>query len=134
MRESVGGTVLFFVILGFLSLLIIFIAMIMNYASAYRTSNYVVNIIEQTEGRVDYNNSDESLVRYLEKNKYYNRLDVTCSEIEDQNASVFHVTTYIYFEVPMLGLNLEIPIKNDTNAIYNVRCSDESVKACNGSC
>ena len=135
MRESIGGTVLFFIILGFLALFIIFIAMIMNYASAYRTSNYVVNMIEQTEGRVAYNNNGgESLVDYLARNRYHNGLDVTCSDIEGQNASVFHVTTYIYFELPMIGLNLEIPIKNDTKAIYNVSCSDDSVRACSGSC
>ena len=54
MRDAMGGSILFYIILGFIGIFIVFIAIIMNYASAYRTNNYVVNMIEQTEGTIEF--------------------------------------------------------------------------------
>ena len=63
MREAIGGSVLFYIILGFLAVYIVFIGIIMNYAATYRASNFVITSIEQTEGYVtqDMNSLCESL-------------------------------------------------------------------------
>ena len=117
MREAVGGTVLFYIILGFLAIFIVFIAVIMNYAAAYRTSNYVINIIEQTEGQTEYAN----LVEYLRKNNYNNGLEVSCSH--NAKGSVFHVKTYVTFHIPIIfreGEGLKLAINNDTKTIFKM--------------
>ena len=134
MREAVGGSILFYIILGFIGVFIVFIAVIMNYASAYRTNNYVVNLIEQYEGRYSFgtsndNEDEETLVGYLKRNNYYNGLKVDCSNIGDthQSGSIFKVTTYINFYIPLIEVGFPIPIKNDTKTIYKISCEDSKV-------
>ena len=127
MREAIGGSILFYIILGFLGIFIVFIAVIMNYASAYRTNNYVVNMIEQTEGRYPFgtvgdDTSQSTLVGYLKRNNYYNGLNVSCNN--NNNGAVFHVTTYINFYIPIIDVGFPIPINNDTKTLYGVSCSD----------
>ncbi len=121
MRDAMGGSILFYIILGFIGIFIVFIAIIMNYASAYRTNNYVVNMIEQTEGTIEFDsNSRDSLVGYLKSNNYYNGLNVTCNS--NTNGSVYHVTTYIKFYIPLIDVGFPIAINNDTKTIFNVYC------------
>lgn len=124
MREAVGGSILFYIILGFIGVFIVFIAIIMNYASAYRTNNYVVNMIEQTEGRYTFgteNKSENSLVGYLLRNSYNNGLVVTCSE--NKNGAVYNVTTAIKFYIPLIDVGFPIKIVNDTKTIYGEWCT-----------
>ena len=118
MREAVGGSILFYIILGFVAVYIIFIVVIMNYAATYRASNYVVTTIEEYEGNV----SVDSLKRELETKNYYNGLDISCQENSNGDA-VYKVTTYVNFEVPLIGINGKIKINNETKAIYGVSCN-----------
>ncbi len=134
MREAVGGSILFYIILGFIGVFIVFIAIVLNYASAYRTNNYVVNMIEQYEGTYDFGrsgdeNDEETLVGYLKRNKYYNGLKVTCDNVGGINprGAVFNVTTYINFYIPLIEVGFPIAIKNDTKTIYGVNCNDDIV-------
>ena len=133
MREAVGGSILFYIILGFIGVFIVFIAIIMNYASAYRTNNYVLNMIEQTEGRKSFgtesdDTSQDTLVGYLKRNNYYNGLNVSCTD--NDNGAVFHVKTYINIYIPLImseGQGFKVPINNDTKTIYGVSCNDNSI-------
>lgn len=50
MRESIGGTMLFWIVLFFLSIFITFLAFVMKYAHVYRMKNSVINYIERQEG------------------------------------------------------------------------------------
>ncbi len=127
MREAVGGSILFYIILGFIGVFIVFIAIIMNYASAYRTNNYVVTMIEQTEGQYPFqssSNDNSSLTGYLKSNGYNNGLNVTCNR--NNNGSVFHVSTYINFYIPIIDVGFPIAINNDTKTIYGVFCDDDT--------
>jgi len=129
MREAIGGSILFYIILGFLGIFIVFIAIIMNYAAAYRTSNYVVNMIEQTEGEIPFNGDGKNqlgLVDYLKRNNYNNGLRVDCSS--NTNGSVYHVTTYIKFYIPLIDVGFPIAINNDTKTIFNVYCDNNDSK------
>ena len=133
MREAVGGSILFYIILGFIGIFIVFIAVIMNYASAYRTNNYIVTLIEQNEGRIDFGLSSDSsdsdtLVSYLKRNNYYNGLKVSCADIQNKGV-VFSVTTYINFYIPIIDVGFPIPIKNDTKTIYNLTCNDNTIRS-----
>ena len=76
MREAIGSSILFYIILGFLALFIVFIALIMNYAACYRASNYVLTMIERTEGQVSKSELEEA----LRERNYYNTLTVCCHE------------------------------------------------------
>ena len=131
MREAVGGSILFYIILGFLAVYIVFIGVIMNYAATYRASNSVLTKIEQTEattyvGTSGDSKTDNTLYGMLRAQNYHNRLDVCCADlVTDGNvASIYKIRTYVNFEFPLLGVNLDLVIKNDTKTIYGISCSD----------
>ncbi len=113
MREAVGGSILFYIILGFLAVYIIFIGLIMNYAATYRASNYVITTIEQSEGQ-DLIKTD--ICENLRKRKYYNTVTVSCEE--NDLGPVYTVITNVKFEVPLIGINGNLKIKNETKTIY----------------
>ncbi|MBQ8471909.1 MAG: hypothetical protein IJ501_00220 [Bacilli bacterium] len=116
MREAVGGSMLFYIILIFIFIYIVFIGLIMNYAATYRATNYVVTTIEETEGEVLH----DALEDALKDRNYHNNLTVTCSENSD--GAVYRVETYVAFEVPLMGIDLTLAITNDTKTIYGENC------------
>lgn len=135
MREAVGGSMLFYIMISFIFLFIVFIAVIMNYAATYRANNYIVTRIEQTEGRVQVGSKSDpkclgsrdncTLYSALKSMNYYNDLGVKCREITAGSkvlGAVYTVTTSVTFEVPLLGVDLPLYINNDTKTIYGVRC------------
>ncbi len=129
MREAVGGSILFYIILGFLAVYIVFIGVIMNYAATYRASNYVLTRIEQTEANIEVglpsDTADkDTLYGVLRSRNYNNALSVCCYDVGQTGNSIYKITTYVNFEVPLLGLDMKLNIKNDTKTIYGVRCSD----------
>ena len=136
MKDGDGSSILFYIILGFIGIFIVFIAVIMNYASAYRTNNYVVTLIEQYEGykfgSSGDKTTDNTIVGYLKRNNYYNKVKVSCTEINNINA-VYSVETYVNFYIPLIDVGFPIPIKNDTKTLYNVNCKKESIGEWNGS-
>lgn len=118
MREAFGGTILFYVILGFLAVYIIFIGLIMNYAATYRASNYVLTKLEESEANVDLS----TLKSDLAKLNYHNGLSVCCTD--NSKGSVYDIITYVDFELPIIGMHKAIEIRNDTKTIYGVKCEE----------
>ena len=130
MKDAVGSSVLFYVILIFLAIFIIFIAFIMQYATAFRASNYVVTMLERTEGNIDLKSSnksagEKSLVDYLQERLYYGDLEVSCDT--NNNGAIYKVTTQIQFKLPLLEVNMPIYINNETKTIYKVKCNNRSI-------
>lgn len=136
MREAVGGSLLFYIMLSFIFIFIVFIAVVMNYAATFRASNYVLTRIEQTEGKVAIGTKNDkrctgnrdncTLYSALKSMNYYNDLNVTCREITANGTiigSVYTITTSVKFEVPLLGVDLPLYINNDTKTIYSARCT-----------
>ena len=129
MREAVGGSMLFYIMIGFIFIFIVFIAIIMNYAAAYRASNYAITMIERTEGNVSVGNSSDSagsntIVGKLKARNYYNTLKITCSE--NSNGAIYKVVTTVPFKLPLVEVELNLAIKNETKTIYNVKCNKNS--------
>ena len=119
MREAIGGTYLFWGFLFVIFVYVAFIAVIMNYASAYRTNNYIVSEVENLEGNVTWR-SVKNTVRNAYN--YADNVGFCCSK----NASggvVYKVETYIDFEIPLLTVKFRIPITNESKTIYNGTCN-----------
>lgn len=132
MREAVGGSILFYIILGFLAVYIVFIGVIINYAATYRASNYVLTKLETTLGNYEIGTSSDTvdagtLYGDLKNQHYYNELNVCCDDSNSKGA-ILKIRTYVNFEVPLLGFVgedvLKLTIKNETKTLYGVRCSD----------
>ena len=125
MREAVGGSILFYIILGFLAIFIVFIAIIMNYAACYRASNYVLTMLERNEGQV----RKSELENALRERNYYNKLDVCCYEFSNSSdksvSSIYKIETQVNFDIPLIGIKGTMPIRNETKTIYATSCNPE---------
>ena len=122
MREAVGGSLLFYIMIGFIFVFIVFIAVIMNYAAAYRASNYVLTMIERTEGNVQMGTSKDTsdnntLYGALRERKYYNSLSVCCNQ--NSNGAIYKITTVVQFDLPLINVHLPLYINNETKTLYN---------------
>ena len=125
MKDAVGSSVLFYVILIFLAIFIIFIAFLMQYATAYRASNYVVTMLERSEGQVSIGNKtdkaeDTTLYGALKARLYNGDLTVVCNQ--NKNGAVFKVTTSIKFNLPLLDVHIPIYIHNESKTLYKIKC------------
>ncbi len=123
MREAVGGSMLFYIILIFIFIYIVFIGLIMNYAATYRASNYVITALEESEGNV----LRSQLVEDLRNRNYYvdkNGLVITCRE-NSNGDPIYRVTTSVSFELPLMGIDLNLKINNETKAIYGATCNSQ---------
>ena len=77
MREAMGGTLLVKLLMMFLVIYVIFIAMALNYAKAFKAKNGIIDYIEKYEG---FNNlSQPEIDNYLK----YERDGITIYAIED---------------------------------------------------
>lgn len=118
MREAVGGTWLLYFFFIFIFVYVAFIAVIMNYASAYRTNNYIVSTVENLEGNVDWNT-----IKLDVKNKYsYTDNIGYCCKKNSLAGVVYQVQTYINFEIPLINTDIRIPITNDSKTVYGGVC------------
>ena len=133
MREAVGGSMLFYIILIFIFIYIVFIGLIMNYAATYRASNYVISTLEETEGAVATDISNTSaLCNQLRSRNYHNKVLLSCRNDSNDDA-IYQVKTFVSFELPLMSVDLDLAIKNETKAIYGVPCTiDEytEIEAC----
>lgn len=132
MKDAVGGSVLFYIILVFLAIYIVFIGVIMNYAATYRASNYVLTRLEQTDGAVKLGSkSDQACQSYdnnctlfgaLKSLNYYNGLSVCYKK--NSRGVIFKIETTVDFQMPFFAIDLTLPIRNETKTIYNVSDAD----------
>ena len=64
MRDSIGGTMLFWIVLVLLSIFIVFIAFIIKYARVYKIKNSIVNYLERNEGVSTQEEFENQLLSY----------------------------------------------------------------------
>ena len=136
MREAVGGTFLFNIVIIFIFFFASFLAIAINYSQAFRIKNQVINLIEQYEG---IDESKEEIVDYIISSGYYR--EKTCDsdstgervsynakeakglcvkKMENRNGDIYYkVTTYVSFDLPIIGNFFSIPVKGETKIILN---------------
>ena len=132
MNESVGGALMLRIFLVVIVLFVIFMAVSINYARAFRTKNGVINIIEQYEG---INNKSKSKIEnYINKmayscksNEYDSVLDYVLMKKNDGNYTftenggkkVYEVQVCTNWKFPFLDANGVWTIKGKTEVINN---------------
>lgn len=125
MREAIGGTWLMYFFFIFIFIYVAFIAVIMNYASAYRTNNFIVSYVENFEGDMD-DRWDAIKSEVRSKYAYNGDIGYCCSK--GSNGAVYSVQTYVSFEIPLIVGNVDIPITTTSKTIYGGVC--ESINYC----
>ena len=116
MRESIGGTMLFWIVF------ITFMASIIKYARVYKVKNNVINYIERMEG-VD--SSSEVAGKLSEYG--YNYDYVLCRYNPSDFGGYYYLKVYAVFEVPIVGWKFDLPITGETRTIM----TGEKVKSDN---
>lgn len=115
MRESIGGSMILYIVLGFFTLFIIVIASITQYGKIFRIKNAMINYLEQIEGISDTN--DLSLFEErLGELSYYDEQWYVCRDDSNPKGSYYQVVLRSYFQLPF-NTGFTIPIKGDTRVI-----------------
>lgn len=117
MRESIGGTMLFWIALSLLMIFIVFMTLIIKYARVYKIKNSMINYIEKNEGVVSQSEFDAYLLNYgYPKDGYYK----ICRYIENQDkGGYFTLELYSVTSFPMFGNfgSISIGIRGETRNI-----------------
>jgi hypothetical protein len=126
MREAVGGTLLINIMLIFIAIYIAFLAVAINYSMAFKVKNHVISIIEENEGYPGHNNEavariDEFLatIGYAPHKMQNEEGEYTIETKVTPRGTYYVVTTYIAFDVPIIGLDFRFPIKGETRIMIN---------------
>ena len=137
MRESIGGAWLMYIFIVFLFVIVFLLCFAMQYLSAYRESNAIVSCLEEREGNrggkdkpacvPKCSSTSENSCRSTDNShssfNYYGTIDLSCtmSRYGGKGAN-YDVVTYVKFTIPLLGIDVKIPIKNTSRTIYGVDC------------
>ena len=137
MREAVGSTFLFKLMIIFIFFFASFLAIAINYSQAFKIKNQIINVLEQYEG---YNDTTKEIITsYISGSGYYrthtcnsdtegempthnsNRANGVCilkQGTEDKR--YYKVTTYVSFNFPIIGNIFTFPVVGETKIITNV--------------
>lgn len=116
MRESIGGTMLFWIVLFLFSIFIIFIAFIIKYARVYKIKNSMINYIERNEGvvsQLDFENRLKSY-SYQEGGTYK-----ICRYFPNDVGGYYYLELYSVSQFPIIGniAAISVTIKGETKTI-----------------
>ena len=138
MREAIGGTMLLYILIPVLFIFIVFMAFIMNYASAYRASNYVVSMIEVCDADIDHcenlirENGGGSEIAGLDtilddiKKRYHYNNGVDFCYVENKKGTVYRVSLGVYFHLPLIGRIGIYKVVSESKTIYDVMESENN--------
>ena len=123
MRETIGSTWIFYLVIIFVLIFASYLALTLNYSKAFRVKNEILTIIEKNEGFND--NAYKTINNYLGANNYQEygycpsgwkgvkRLDGTYESLED----VEDGTKYAYCLKKIIGYHASMPQR----AYYKIR-------------
>jgi hypothetical protein len=124
MREAIGGTMLFWIVLTFVAIFIGFMAAVAQYAKIYRIKNAMINYIEQGEGisTTDHVTDFEKKLKDLgygsvNPNPYILCRDVLGGSISStREGSYYFLVLYVRFQIPYAS-SIKLPITGDTRLV-----------------
>lgn len=148
MREAIGGTFLFNIMIVFIFFFAAFLAIAINYSQAFRIKNQIINYIEQYEG---IKGSKDKIVDYIKDAGYYRDKGCDCEnyncdgfndsrngapvsnadgtytvkglcvrELKNGNGDTYYrVTTFVGFELPVIGNMINFEVKGETRIVTN---------------
>ena len=147
MRESIGNSFIFYFVIIFFALFILFFVGALSYTKAFKVKNRIVDIIENNDGLI--NNAVESEIdknlgemgyridprancknQRFENDSSYKKVEKTTGSsyryciyektIKDKG-KYYAVVAYMYFEVPLIGANLEFPVFGETKVFTKIK-------------
>lgn len=114
MREAMGGTGLFIIVLTFLTIFIGFLASVIQFARVYRIKNSIVNYIEEQEGIMDSQEDFELKLAEIGYNTNV-RPYLICKYDGGNRGIYYKVKLYVSFSI--LSASLRVGINGETRLI-----------------
>lgn len=114
MRESIGGTMLFWIVLFFMTIFIAFMAAIIHYARVYKIKNSMVNYIERAEGIKSQSEFESVLsgLGYPIKEGYQ-----ICRRITGEVGGFYSLSLFANFSMPFVPNAVRVEIRGETRQI-----------------
>ncbi len=140
MREALGNAAVVQIVIIFIVLFIFFFVGSLSYTKAFKVKNSIINSIEKYGGYSDSLNSEvkqeinENLksMGYQVKNgtprckerngvaamtTQENSYRYCVYEYKTERGTYYGVTAYMYFQIPLIGANVEIPIHGESKML-----------------
>ena len=124
MRDAIGGTMLFWIVLFFMALFISFMAVVIQYARVYKLKNSTIEAVERNEGLC----SIDSLSEYLSRNGYkgpYKICYTTSTSGGQVLGGYYSITLYARFSFSNFGFNM--PVNGETRLIDTGTCGGSDI-------
>ena len=143
MREAIGSSLLFNLIITFVIIMIAFLIGSLAYSKAFKVKNRIINIIEKNEGNVDVTLINQKLSEMGYKvdpnkkcsdtyinggqlvsgsNNTYRYCIYKYTTLKDPDTGetndYYKVITYMYFDIPVVGM-IQIPVEGETKVFYD---------------
>lgn len=130
MREAIGSSMLLYIVVIFVSLIMLFFVGTLAYSKAYKVKNRIVEVIEKYE---DY--SDKALTEIeadLKNIGYQSGVNnKKCSngnlnkssykyciyKVSASNGYYYKVETFVHFDIPFIGDFIEFRVKGETKIL-----------------
>lgn len=155
MREAIGSSLLFNLIIFFVIIMLAFLVGSLAYSKAFKVKNIIINTIEKHQGYDSTSGSvfQNELNQALSNAGYRVGSGMDCDTISDEvelvndaatydycvyrvatyedgsdSASYYYkVITYMYFDIPIINQLFRIPVSGETKIIkdYNMEFSEE---------
>lgn len=140
MKEALGNAFVMQFVITFIVLFIFFFVGSLSYTKAFKVKNSIINSIEKYGGYDDSLNSEvkQEINANLKSMGYQVKNGVPkCNprngvaamtmtansyrycvyKYETSRGNYYGVTTYMYFQIPVIGANIEIPIHGESKVI-----------------
>ena len=148
MRESIGGGWMLGLVVVFIAIFSGYLAVSINYTKAFKVKNRIINLIEENEGFRGCTGTIDNCIntnrniptewkvyQYLQQIGYSS--SVTCASEDSTNGTnstqdygycvkkvcagsgaYYKVKTFIKLELPIINLNIKVPISGETKVLY----------------
>jgi hypothetical protein len=138
MREAIGGTWIFSIVIVFIVLFSSYLAISVNYSKAFKVKNSIVSIIEQKEGLsteaqeeiksylsgigyVVYGSCSEDEKGYesnVASTGYMYCISKSTSEGSSLQKTYYKVKVFFRLDLPIFGNLFTFPVTGETKAVY----------------
>jgi hypothetical protein len=122
MREAIGSSLIIKIMLIFITIYISFLALSVNYSSAFNNKNVILKIIEECEGFDNNTCAETALSSRLPNIRCTSdKVNNSCyvETIATDRGPYYKVTTYIKIEFPLVNRVTNFPITGETKVIYH---------------
>lgn len=141
MKAATGNAMLMNIMIVFIVIVMALLVTSISYTKAFRVKNRIIDIIEYYNG--DFSNSEDEITNEINTSLssvgYRLSSSTSCKKIDNKEAlelntnyqmciyeysdvnrgKYYKVISYMYFDVPLIGGILNIPVSGETKIFYD---------------